>query len=299
MSPPPLTIVEAPSILGLRPTGVEELPRALERAGLHAQLRAREKVVVAPLPYDDRRDPVTGFLNPLALVEYTRQLADAVGRVLERGDRLLVLGGDCTIMLGNLLALARRGRPGFLFFDGHADFYQPEANVNGEAASSELALATGRGPAALTHIDGHTRLVRDEDVIAIGTRDQDEARSYASQPLAPAIASCDLATVRDVGPERAIENAVGRLRANGVDAIWIHLDADVLDDDIMPAVDYRLPGGLSWDEAETMLSRAWQQGVVGMDLTIFNPRLDRDGRIGRSLVELLVRVLNPVTWLRA
>ena len=65
-----------------------------------------------------------------------------------------MLGGDCTILLGNLLALRRRGRYGLLFLDGHADFYQPSANVNGEAASSELAFATGRGPASLTTFDG-------------------------------------------------------------------------------------------------------------------------------------------------
>jgi CRP/FNR family transcriptional regulator, cyclic AMP receptor protein len=45
-------------------------------------------------------------------------------------------------LLGNLLALRRRGRYGLLFLDGHADFYQPEAEPNSEAASMDLALAT-------------------------------------------------------------------------------------------------------------------------------------------------------------
>jgi arginase len=41
--------------------------------------------------------------------------------------------------------LKRRGRYGLLFIDGHADFYQPEVNPNGEAASMDLAFATGHG----------------------------------------------------------------------------------------------------------------------------------------------------------
>ena len=289
---PPITIIEAPSILGLRPTGVEDLPRALRDLGLHQRVHVRDVVHVPARPYDDRRDPETGMLNTAALADYTIRLADEVGRVLDRGDRPLVLGGDCSIMLGNLLALARRGRYGLLFFDGHADFYQPGANINGEAASSELALATGRGPEALTRFDGFVPLVHDEDVVAFGMRDHDEARSYGSQPLPDTMRVHDLQAIRTLTPAGAIEGALAYLRARAVDGAWIHLDADVLDDDIMPAVDYRLPGGLSWDEAETMLGRAWQQGVVGMDLTIFNPRLDRDGRIGRSLVELMVRVLD-------
>ena len=66
--------------------------------------------------------------------------------MLDAGDIPIVLGGDCSILLGNLLALRGRGRYGLLFIDGHADFYQPDAEPNGEAASMDLALATGRGP---------------------------------------------------------------------------------------------------------------------------------------------------------
>jgi len=289
--PPPLTIIEAPSILGLRPTGVEDLPRSLRDAQLHQRLRVRDVVRVAALPYDDRRDPATGFLNPGSLAEYTVRLADEVGRVLDRGERPLVLGGDCSILLGNLLALARRGRYGLLFCDGHADFYQPDANTNGEAASSELALATGRGPATLTRFDGHCPLIRDEDVVAVGMRDQDEARSYRSQPLPAGMRVHDVQAIRALTPIGAIEDALAHLGARGVEGVWIHLDVDVLDDDVMPAVDYRLAGGLSWHELETMLGRAWRDGAVGMDVTIFNPRLDRDGSLARALTDMLTRVV--------
>ena len=71
-----------------------------------------------------------------------------------------MLGGDCSILLGNLLALRRRGRYGLLFVDGHADFYHPEANPNGEAASMDLAFATGRGPEVLTWPDETARVWR-------------------------------------------------------------------------------------------------------------------------------------------
>jgi arginase len=289
--PSPIAIVEAPSILGLRPTGVEELPRALRDAGLHERLGVRDAVRVPPLAYDDRRDAQTGFLNPRTLVDFTHLLADELGRVLDRGHRPVVLGGDCTIVLGNLLALARRGRFGLLFVDGHADFYQPEANVNGEAASSELALATGRGPVALTTFDGRCALIADDDVVAIGMRDGEEARSYGSQSLPAAMLNYDLAAVRRLTPARVIDAAIDHLRSRSVAGFWIHLDVDVLGDEVMPAVDYRLPGGLSWSEAEIVLARAWSCGAVGMDVTIFNPRLDTDGTIARSLAGMLVRVL--------
>ncbi len=148
-------VLEAPSILGLRPTGVECLPEALLQAGLLERLRARHAGRVVPeTPYDAARDPATLTLNANGIASYSLALADAVGGVLDRGEFPVVLGGDCSILLGNLLALKRRGRFGLLFIDGHADFYNPEANPNGEAASMDLALATGRGPDVVTNIEG-------------------------------------------------------------------------------------------------------------------------------------------------
>jgi arginase len=70
---------------------------------------------------------------------------------------------------------------------------------------------------------------------------------------------------------------------------WLHLDADVLDDAIMPAVDYRLPGGLSWPELEALLAAARATGrLAGLEVTIFNPRLDPTGAIAGALTDGLV-----------
>jgi arginase len=280
----PISLIEAPSILGLRPTGVERLPDALARAGLIERLRARHGGRVEPPPYIDVRDPETGFLNPAGIAEFSRRLGDAVGSVLDAGEFPLVLGGDCSILLGSMLALRRRGRYGLLFLDGHMDFYNPEANVNGEAASSDLALATGRGPAVLT--TELAPLVRDEDVVAFGFRDQEEAARYGSQPLPGSMTSFALEEVRRLGIAKAAEQAVAHLPPG----FWIHFDADVLDDAIMPAVDYRLPGGLSWAEVETVLRTALPR-AAGMEITIFNPALDPDDAIATALVRMLYRVV--------
>ena len=206
-----------------------------------------------------------------------------------------MLGGDCSILLGNLLALRRRGRYGLLFLDGHADFYQPEAEPNGEAASMDLALATGRGPAVVTDIEGRRPLVRDEDVVALGRRDAADAEEHGSQRVEDtAIEVIDLAAVRAAGLEAVTASAVERLSAPELDGFWIHLDADVLDDAVMPAVDYRMPDGLSWDELAAVLRACVVSGrAVGIDVTIFNPKLDGDGSIARAFADALARGLKP------
>ena len=288
-------IVEAPSVLGLFPRGVERLPEALLDAGLADALGASRAGRVAPPAYNPVRDAATGLLNPAGLREYAFALAGVTGGVLDAGEVPVVLGGDCSILLGNALALRRRGRYGLLFLDGHADFYQPDAEPNGEAASMDLALVTGRGPSVVTVFEGEGPLMSDDDVVMLGRRDVEEAEASGSQRIEDTdITLIDLSSVRGRGVDAAAQDAVDHLCRPELDGFWVHLDCDVLDDAVMPAVDYRLAGGLAWDELETVLRVAISSGqVVGLEITIFNPMLDPDGTIARSLVECLGRALRP------
>jgi arginase len=286
------TIIEAPSILGLKPSGVEQLPQRLLELGLARRIGARLGPKVEPLPYSATRDPETLTLNAHAIAAWSPRLANALESVLDRGECPLVLGGDCSILLGSALALRRRGRFGLLFIDGHADFYQPEVNPNGEAASMELAFATGHGHALLTDLEGRRPLVRSSDVVAFGFRDLEEQKRYGSQPLPPELRAFDLETIRRLGVQRAAVDAVTHLTRAELDGFFVHIDADCLSDALMPAVDYRLPGGLSHEELTTTLRIALASGeVVGLEVTIYNPALDPDGSAGRGLTEVLVQAL--------
>ncbi len=292
---PRFAILEAPSNLGLFPRGVETLPDALIGAGLTERLGARRAGRVAPLAYDDRRDPETKLLNPKGLASYAVSLADAVGPLLDAKEFPVVLGGDCSILLGCTLATRRRGRVGLLFLDGHADFYQPEAEPAGEAASMDLALVTGRGPGVVTDLESRRPLVRDEDVTLLARRDAEEAEELGSQRVEDtAIDVIDLVAFRKAGAAASTRRALDRLTAPDLDGFWIHLDADVLDDSVMPAVDYRIPDGLQWDELAAILRAALASGkALGIDITIFNPKLDKDGSIARRFAETLAEGLHP------
>jgi arginase len=291
---PKFAVIEAPSILGLKPTGVERLPDALIGANLLEELDAEHAGRIEAPQYDPERDRTTLLLNPQAIRSYSLQLAEAVSSVLQKNKLPLVLGGDCSILIGNLLALRRLGKYGLFFIDGHADFYQPEASPTGEVADMDLAIVSGRGPDILTDIDGLKPLVQEEDVILFGHRDAEEAASHGSQNVGESdICVLDLTEVRKLGIVKAASGALDRLLHEGLEGIWVHLDVDVLDDAVMSAVDYRMPGGLSFAELGELLQILFKSGrVVGMDVTIFNPSLDRDGSIARRLASIIVAGLS-------
>lgn len=281
-------IIEAPSVLGLKDTGVDRLAQRLLQLGFAERIEGRLATRLSTPPYRTERDPETLTLNAHAIASWSPQLADAVEAALDKAEVPVVLGGDCSILLGSALALRRRGRYGLLFIDGHADFYQPEVNPNGEAASMELAFATGRGPRVLTDLEGLRPLVRDEDTVAFAFRDADEQRQYGSQPLPPALRAFDLQHVRRLGIQAAAQQAVAHLTRAELAGFFVHIDADCIDDALMPAVDYRIPDGLTWDELRETLTIALSTGkVVGLEIAIYNPLLDHDGRAGRGLVDTL------------
>lgn len=285
-------ILEAPSTLGLATEGVERLPEQLLELGLADRINARHAGRLAVPPRQPTRDTETGVLNAEAIASWSPKLADAMETLLDAGEFPVVLGGDCTILLGSMLALKRRGRYGLLFIDGNADFFQPEAEPNGEGASMDLAFATGHGPTLLTDIEGRGPLVRLEDVVALAYRDHKDQEEFRSQPLPKELKALDLPVVREMGIEAATREAVDHLLRPELEGFFIHLDADCLDDAIMPAVDFRVPGGLSWGELEMALRIAMGSGkAVGLEVTIYNPRLDEDGSAGHGLSEVLAAAL--------
>ena len=62
----------------------------------------------------------------------------------------------------------------------------------------------------------------------------------------------------------------------------------MLSDEINPAVDYRLPDGLQFSEAEYLIRNLLMTGrMVGISIAIFNPRLDKDGSIAKNITNSL------------
>ena len=154
----------------------------------------------------------------------------------------------------------------------------------------DLALVSGRGPSSLAGIEGRAPLVRDDDIAVLGYRAYADGtdRHLGTHVRDTAILVRNLADIRREGLPAALSASLARVARDDVNGFFVHLDADVLDDAIMPAVDYRLPDGLQFDEVAQIMRTALGTGkAVGLELTIFNPALDSDGSLARALVEML------------
>ncbi|HTE34073.1 MAG TPA: arginase family protein [Chryseolinea sp.] len=287
-----IQIISAPSILGLRPTGVEAMADALLAAGLRDALSVTKPGIFVPTlndTYDPHRDAHTRCLNPSAIADFSRLLAGEVAVTIRNNNFAFVLGGDCSILLGAMLGLKPIGQYGLIFLDAHADFYGPDQSPTGEVADMDLALVSGRGPAELTNLNDRCPYVLDENIIHIGQRDELEVARYGAPDIRDTMISCyDLKSIRDNGIESTMGAVLQAMRMRLVEGFWIHFDTDVLADDMNPAVDYRLPGGLTFQETAYSLKSLLQTGrIAGITVTIFNPALDVTGQITRNILNCL------------
>jgi arginase len=296
-------VLDAPSNLGLRPPtptsvpGCAKAPGALRDNGLLARIDALDAGCVTPPRYDpgDWR-PGDGVCQASDVATYAARLADRLDPLITVDRFPVVLGGDCSILLGSALALKRRtaagaGRYGLVFIDGHTDFRHPgNAEFVGAAAGEDLALVTGRGQSELTSIERLRPYFQDSDVVVLGIREHDE---YRMDIKAAGMPHRTVPVLRTEGMPRTAAWA-GRLLAD-CDGFWVHLDVDVLDPTVLPAVDAPDEGGIGYGELEHLLADLVRQpACLGLEVTVFDPDYDPDGRYARELTDALVAGLSPL-----
>ncbi|MWV51441.1 arginase family protein (plasmid) [Rathayibacter sp. VKM Ac-2803] len=286
-----ITLLSAPSNLGLRPStpgsvpGAGKAPEAFRDAGLHEYFLSRGArdagVVLAGRYLDDDAIRPTGIVhNEAVMTAHARLLADRLALILDSGGTPLVLGGDCSILIGLGLALAKRGRAGLVHVDGHTDFRRPGTSEDcASVAGEDLAAAIGLHNPSIADIDGAGPYFRASRAVHIGHRNDDEHAADARQHLGLVIPASQAIS------EGAAATAE-RARSVAEAGYWLQLDVDVLDPTVMPAVDSPDPGGLDASQLIDLLRRL-APAALGASVTVFDPDLDPTGDHARLLTGIL------------
>lgn len=297
-----IAVLDAPSNLGLRPPspttvpGCAKAPGALRDHGLVGRLGARDAGCLTPPRYDPGNwRPGDGVCQASKIAAYSVRLADRIGAIIDANEFPLILGGDCSILLGAAVAINRLaeelgGHTGLVFVDGHSDFRHPgNADYVGAAAGEDLALVTGRGQVELAGIEHRRPYLRDADVVVLGIREHDE---YRMDLQAAGIATRPVPELRAEGPARTARWARDQLADCA--GFWVHIDVDVLDPAVMPAVDAPDEGGIAHRELELLVAElVGDDSCLGVEVTVFDPDHDPEGGYAAELTDTLVTALAP------
>ena len=211
---------------------------------------------------------------------YADDLRDSHGCILEAGGQVddmlaagrfpVLLSSDCTICMTTFQTVMRHHPAArILWLDAHGDFNTPETTTSGFLGGMCLAAACGRWDS------GFAPSVDPGRVLMCGVRDLDPGERVL----------VETAGIGNARPSEVAEALRG-------EQVFIHLDLDVLDPDVLPA-QFAVPHGLSDTGLRTLLGElAREATVVGLEVTAFEAPEDADERARR--VELVAGLLTPL-----
>lgn len=300
-----MRVITAPSNLGLRPQrpdrepGTWRAPEALLAAGLLEAIGMPPVIGLTRPIYSSAPQAGTRIRNGRTMRDFNLALAEAVRTARRGGEFALVIGGDCSILMGALAGAREEGRLALIHIDGHSDFRHPGNHDfdrdPGAAAGMDLALVTGRGEPLGTDwpgVDGP--LVADADVVQLGERESHDADFAWPDVNDTAIVTIDVFEAAAIGVQGVAARIADMLAAGRHAGFWVHLDVDVLDQDVMRAVDSPgSPGIVPEDLIAILKPLVADQRCRGMTVTVFDPDLDPDGRYAATIVALMAQLPFP------
>jgi arginase len=291
-------IIGVPSSAGARQSGQERSPQSFRQAGLIEKLRSSGLEVndFGDLPQvsfePDQQNPNSQNL-PL-VVEVTKQVAKQVENAI--GDDIIpiVLGGDCTITLGVLIALINHTpKLGLLYFDGDLDLNTPDTTTSGIFDGMVMAHITGKGDEQLSHSGPRYPLMTEEDIVLFGYNTES---GWIDAVEMERLQQCEMlkypvSQIKGKAKESA-RDALSQLEKKA-DNILVHFDVDVIDYDEFPVADVPHSEGLSFDEAMSALEVFLASPkLTALVITEFNANRDSDGLYAQQFVNAVATALH-------
>lgn len=299
-----VSLIGAPTDIGASTRGASMGPEALRVAGLQETLEAQgcEVLDVGNLagPGNPLLPPVQGYRHLAEVIEWNRLVHDAVGRELESNRLPILLGGDHSLAIGSIAAVARhcreRGRRlRVLWLDAHADFNTHELTPSGNIHGMPVACLCGFGPPELVSLAGRTPALRPDEIRQVGIRSVDQGEKRFVHEVGLEV--FDMRYIDEMGMRHTLEQALMDLDADT--HLHVSFDVDFLDPEVAPGVLTTVPGGPSYREAQLCMEMIADTGqLASLDVMELNPALDVRNRTADVAVDLIASLFGKSTLMR-
>jgi arginase len=289
-----VAVIGAALDLGQGRRGVDMGPSAIRYGGLNTRLRDLGRTVLdwgnveaAVKEAVDMGDERARYLPEITAT--CARIAHLVGHATRESYVPLVLGGDHSIALGTVGALAAAHGPGgVLWIDAHGDLNTPETSPSGNVHGMVLAATMGLAGDAFDNDAWTLPAVDMSRVALVGVRSLDKDERELLRRLGLRIYT--MSDVDRIGVERAIRESLAHVAGPGF--VHVSLDMDAIDPDVAPGVGTPVRGGLSYREAHLAMELIAESGLVGsLEVVEVNPILDRENATGKLAVELAASAL--------
>jgi arginase len=232
--------------------------RALDRfvaSGAYQQAGVPVEIVEPRFPEERRSDDGAQNLGLLG-----GAIADAVAQARREGKAILMTGGNCTHCTGVLGGLQDAHGPaariGLVWFDAHGDFNTPTISRSGFLGGMPVAVCAGLAWPRWREGSHIVAPLPTDRIVLVDVRNLDPAEEQLIRATGVVVAAAAPGFPgQDLG--RAIAGLAGRC-----DLLYLHVDADVLDESAVPSHGYKEPDGPAIDQVLAAIDTVMATGKV-------------------------------------
>jgi arginase len=299
-----VALIGAPTDIGASTRGASMGPEALRVAGLQSTLESLGLEVLdrgnLSGPGNPGLPPEDGYRHLAEVTAWNALVHDAVHGELADGRLPVLLGGDHSLAIGSISAVARHCRAvgrrlRVLWLDAHADFNTSALTPSGNLHGMPVACLCGYGPHDLTSLGGTMPALTPADIRQVGIRSVDQGEKRFVHEVGLEV--YDMRYIDEKGMRHTLEQALMELDDDT--HLHVSFDVDFLDPDIAPGVLTTVPGGPSYREAQLCMEMIADTGLLAsLDVMELNPALDVRNRTAQVAVDLVGSLFGKSTLMR-
>jgi arginase len=299
-----VSLIGAPTDIGAGSRGASMGPEALRVAGIGPTLQAHGLEVLdrgnLAGPTNPWLPAAGGYRHLDQVVAWNLAVHEAVHAELQLGRLPILLGGDHSLGIGSISAVARHCREAgrklrVLWLDAHADFNTSQLTPSGNLHGMPVACLCGLGPQALIEIGGTVPAIQPRWVRQIGIRSVDPGEKRLVHEAGLEV--FDMRYIDEMGMRHAMELALATLDVKT--HLHVSFDVDFLDPEIAPGVGTTVPGGPTYREAQLCMEMIADSGrLASLDVMELNPALDLRNKTAELAVDLIESLFGKSTLMR-
>lgn len=299
-----LTLIGAPTDVGASVLGASMGPDALRIAGIAGALRGRGLQVSdlgnLPGPGNPQAPASGGWRHLPEVTAWCQAVHAATARVLQAGALPLLMGGDHSLAIGSISAVAAHCRASgrrlkVLWLDAHADANTPASSPSGNLHGMPVACLLGQGPQQLVELSGAAPVLSARQITQIGVRSVDPLeKQFVNRQ---GIVVHDMRAIDEQGMRAVVQQALADVDEHT--HLHVSFDLDCLDPSVAPGVGTPVRGGPTYREMQLCMEMLADSGALAsLDLVELNPALDTRNQTAELAVDLLESLFGKSTLVR-
>ena len=240
---------------------------------------------------DKQNDP--NLRNLCTVLATNSVLATATSCIYKTGQFPLVIGGDHSVALGSISAVAsQEDNLGVIWVDAHGDINTDVTSESGNIHGMILASLIGEGDPEMVNLHREKIKLKKENVVIFGVRDLDVGEQAIIEKLH--IKFFSYAYIKRIGLYQALDE-VRAYFTGKIKKLHVSIDLDSLDPIIIPGVSVPVEKGFNKDDVRVIVDYLFANfAISSADIVEYNPFFDSKDKTLNFLLELIEKIKSLV-----